>query len=82
MVAGKLVGILLNWLCMKTSASVKDGALVVIFADDYYGATKQSIGNVPNRGSIVFVGYIIDGSISVNYRNIFDGIFRWLTYRR
>ena len=48
-------------------SSVKDGSLVVIFADDYYGSTKQSIGNTLNRGSIVFVGYIMDGSISVNY---------------
>lgn len=49
-------------------SSIKDGALVVIFADDYYGNTKQSIGNSPNRGSIVFVGYIMDGSITVNYQ--------------
>ena len=48
--------------------SIQDGALVVIFADDYYGATQQSIGNSPNRGKIVFVGYIMDGSITVNYQ--------------
>lgn len=48
-------------------SSIKDGSLVVIFADDYYGTTKQSIGNTLNRGSIVFVGYIMDGSITINY---------------
>jgi hypothetical protein len=49
---------------------VVDGALVVIFAEDAYGGTKQSIGgNAPNRQSIFFVGYIIDGSISYNYED-------------
>lgn len=48
---------------------VVDGALVVIFADDSYNGTKQSIGgNAPNRQSIFFVGYILDGSISYNYK--------------
>ena len=47
---------------------VVDGALVVIFADDTYGGTKQSIGgNQQGRESIFFVGYILDGSISYNY---------------
>ena len=49
--------------------SIVDGALVVIFSDDYYGQTKQSIGTALNRGSIVFIGYILDGSISINYKN-------------
>lgn len=49
---------------------VVDGALVVIFADDTYGDTTQSIGgNAENRGSIVFVGYVIDGSIRYDYRD-------------
>lgn len=47
---------------------LKDGSLVVIFADDYYGSTKQSIGgNAENRASIVFVGYVLDGTIEHNY---------------
>jgi len=46
---------------------IKDGSLVVIFSDDYYGSTKQSIGrNSVNRSNIVFVGYVMDGSISYN----------------
>lgn len=49
---------------------VVDGALVVIFADDTYGTTKQSIGgNSMNRQTIFFVGYILDGSISYNYED-------------
>ena len=51
-------------------SSVMDDALVVIFADDYYGNTKQSIGgNALNRDSIVFCGYIMDGSIEYNWRD-------------
>ena len=50
-------------------SSVVDGALVVLFADDWYGATQQSIGgNFSNRESTVFVGYIIDGSIDYDYQ--------------
>ncbi len=46
---------------------VRDGALVVIFSDDWYGTTKQSIGgNYPNRENIVFVGYVRDGSIEID----------------
>lgn len=51
-------------------SDIEDGALVVVFADDYYGGTQQSIGgNATNRESIVFVGYIIDGSINFDYQN-------------
>jgi len=50
-------------------SDIVDGALVVIFADDRYGTTKQSIGGSSlNRQSIFFVGYILDGSISYNYK--------------
>lgn len=46
---------------------IVDGALVVIFSVDKYGDTQQSIGgNYPNREDIVFVGYIRDGSISID----------------
>ena len=49
---------------------IVDGALVVIFADDWYGSTQQSIGgNFSNRESIVFSGYILDGSIDYDYQN-------------
>jgi hypothetical protein len=50
--------------------NIVEGALVVLFADDWYGATKQSIGgNSLNRDSIVFCGYIMDGSIEYNWRD-------------
>lgn len=48
--------------------TIKDGSLVVIFADDWYGNEKQSIGIGLNRDSIVFAGYIIDGTISYDWR--------------
>jgi hypothetical protein len=48
---------------------VVDGALVIIFADDWYGTTKQSIGGNSNqREHILFVGYILDGSIEYDYQ--------------
>ena len=48
---------------------VEEGALVVIFADDYYGDTEQSIGgNATNREKIVFVGYILDGTLDYDYQ--------------
>lgn len=48
---------------------IEDGALVVIFSDDWYGDTQQSIGgNSENRESIFFVGYILDGTIEYDYR--------------
>ncbi len=50
-------------------ANVVDGALIVIFADDTYGDTVQSIGgNSAQREKIVFVGYILDGSIDYDYK--------------
>ena len=54
------------------STKLKDGSLVVVFADDWYGdlTTKQSLGgNAAGRSTIVFVGYILQGSIRYNYRD-------------
>lgn len=50
---------------------VRDGALVVIHAEDWYTqATKQSIGgNALNRSSIFFSGYILNGTIQYNYQD-------------
>jgi hypothetical protein len=51
---------------------LKDGSLVVVFSDDWYGdmTTRYSLGgNAANRGSIFFVGYVISGSIVYNYRD-------------
>lgn len=54
----------------SSTSDIVDGALVTIFADDYYNGTKQSIGgNNTNRPTIVLNGYILDGSISYNYND-------------
>lgn len=53
---------------------IQDNALVVIFADDWYGNTKRSLGGNASGGAtnncsnIVFVGYVIKGTIRYNYR--------------
>ncbi|MBC8553660.1 MAG: PKD domain-containing protein [Candidatus Brocadiales bacterium] len=53
-------------------SSIVDGALVVLFADDIYDETSQSIGgNYPNNEKIVFVGYVAEGSIEYNSENSF-----------
>lgn len=51
---------------------LKDGSLIVIFSDDYYGdlATPTSLGgNALGRQKTFFVGYVIQGSIEYNYRD-------------
>lgn len=54
----------------EDTANIVDGALVVIFADDRYGTTEQSIGgNALGRQKIVFAGYIVDGSISYDHQD-------------
>lgn len=52
--------------------TVRNGALVVIFADDWYNYQKISIGgNQENRERILFSGYIVNGSIKYNYKSSF-----------
>jgi hypothetical protein len=47
---------------------LRDGALVVIFAEDWYGDTKQSIGgNAIERQTIAFSGYVLDDTITYDY---------------
>lgn len=49
---------------------IKEGNLLVIFSDDWYAGTKQSIGgNGVNRQNIVLVGYIMNGSITYNWKD-------------
>jgi hypothetical protein len=53
-------------MTMEAEASlseIHDRALVVLFAEDWYGATNQSIGPVANRENIVCVGRIVGESI-------------------
>lgn len=51
---------------MQAEASlseIHDRALVVLFAEDWYGSTKQSIGPIENRENIVCVGRVMGESI-------------------
>jgi hypothetical protein len=46
-----------------------DGALVVIFKEDWYGSVKQSVSkNAKGRENILFVGYINGGTIQFDYQ--------------
>jgi hypothetical protein len=59
---------------LETASVLRDGTLIVIFAEDWYGDTlnKQSYGgNALGRSSIVFVGYVLKGTIQYNYRDSF-----------
>lgn len=49
---------------------VRDGSIVTIFSDEDYGNTYQEIGGSQiNRNSIVFSGYVIDGSVKFDYKS-------------
>ena len=47
---------------------VEENSVVVIFGEDWYGSTKQSVG-VPNNERIFFVGHVLQGSIRKNYQH-------------
>lgn len=48
---------------------VKDGQLVVIFSDDYYGSVRRNLGgNAENCASIFWVGYVLKGTILYDYK--------------
>lgn len=58
------------WTYADDPKEIIDGSLIVIFAEDQYGSTKQSIGgNSTGRESIVFTGYIKTNSISYDYQS-------------
>lgn len=49
--------------------TVRDGAVVVVWADDWYGSNHVSFGgNSPNNSNTFFVGHIVNGSIHYNYQ--------------
>lgn len=51
-----------------TESTILPGALIVIFKEDWYGNTKQSINkNALGRGSIFFTGYVNGETINYNY---------------
>lgn len=48
--------------------AIKDGSVVVLYGDDYYGGVKASLGgDALGNSDIFFVGYILKGSIHYNY---------------
>ena len=47
---------------------VQPNAIVVLFADEFYGSTDGSQGGKPNRESIKFVGHILEDTIEYDYR--------------
>lgn len=52
------------------SVTVVENSVVVIFAEDWYGATKQSFGgSTPNNEKIFFVGYVLEGSIQYDWQH-------------
>lgn len=48
---------------------IVEGALAVLFAEDHYGATEQSIGPVSNRENIVCMGYVAGETIEWDYED-------------
>jgi hypothetical protein len=43
--------------------SVQPGALVIVFAEDWYAGTKENLGPIDGAENIVVVGHIADGTI-------------------
>lgn len=49
---------------------IQEHAVVVLFAENWYGNTKQSLGgNYPNSSDIFFVGYVDKDSIEYDYEH-------------
>lgn len=49
--------------------TIRDGDVVVVWSDDWYGSQNVSLGgNSENNSSIFFVGHISNGSIRYNYQ--------------
>lgn len=64
----------INTVSLKVydNIQISDNAVVVIFAEDWYDTTKQSIGgNYPNASSIFYVGYVEKDTIQYNYQMSF-----------
>ncbi len=47
-------------------SAIRDGALCIIFADEWFDGTKRSYGQHQGREHLVFVGYITDDSLSLS----------------
>lgn len=47
---------------------LRDGSLVIIFGDDYYGNVRVGVNNSQTgRSTIKFVGYVVGGTVQYNY---------------
>lgn len=58
-----------SFIVRENIDQIQPNAIVILFADDSYGATEMSIGgNQQNNEKTVFVGYILGDSIQYNYR--------------
>lgn len=50
--------------------TIEENSIVVIFADDWYGTTHQSLGgNSPNNEKIFFVGHVLKNSIRQDWQH-------------
>jgi hypothetical protein len=48
---------------------IEENSVVVLFADDWYGNTNQSLGgNSPGNEKIFFVGRVLDGTVHYDYK--------------
>lgn len=47
--------------------NIRDGALCIVFAEEWFGSNKISYGQHQGREHIVFVGYIMDDSIAISF---------------
>lgn len=56
------------WLRETNDEAVVDGSLIMFYKDDWYGSTQQNIGG-GSRPHILFVGYVIENSISFDYQD-------------
>lgn len=62
-------GYVLSMIVRENIDQIQPNAVVVIFSDEFYGTTNGSLGgNQPNREGIKFVGYVLEDSITYNYK--------------
>lgn len=49
---------------------IQENAVVILYANDWYGSTNQSLGgNYPNAEKIFYVGYILKDTIRYDYQH-------------
>lgn len=69
MTGSRIEGGITAKITVYDNIQIDDNAVVVIFSDDWYGSTHQSLGgNYPNSSSIFFVGYVSKDTIQYDYQ--------------